>query len=51
MAAQVGALPITEKNRGLLRSAYVKRRPEELAVLARCLCALDPNPRATCPEL
>lgn len=36
VGAQVGALAIKEQNRHLLRSAYVKRRPEELAVLARC---------------
>ena len=33
--AKLGALAITAQNSGLLRSAYVKRRPEELAVLAR----------------
>ena len=31
----VGALPITDTNRHLLRSAYTRRRPEELAVLTR----------------
>ena len=35
VGAQLGALPITDGNRHLLRSAYVKRRPEELAILAR----------------
>ena len=31
----VGALAITDENRHLLRSAYTRRRPEELAVLNR----------------
>jgi len=31
----VGALPITDENRHLIRSAYTRRRPEELAVLTR----------------
>ncbi len=34
--ALCGALAITDSNRHLLRSGYAKRRPEELAVLARC---------------
>jgi hypothetical protein len=33
--AKVGALAITAGNRQLLRSAYTRRRPEELAVLTR----------------
>lgn len=35
VGATVGALPITEENRHLLRSGYTSRRPEELAVLTR----------------
>lgn len=35
VGAKVGALRITPKNRRLLRSGYTRRRPEELAVLAR----------------
>jgi len=31
----VGALPITDTNRHLLRSGYARRRPEELPVLTR----------------
>jgi hypothetical protein len=31
----VGALPITDENKHLIRSAYTRRRPEELAVLTR----------------
>ena len=33
--AKLGALEITADNRQLLRSAYTRRRPEELAVLTR----------------
>ncbi|KAK9837293.1 hypothetical protein WJX81_004048 [Elliptochloris bilobata] len=33
--ARCGTLTITDQNRHLLRSGYIKRRPEELAVLAR----------------
>ncbi len=33
--ATLGALPITEENEHLLRTAYERRRPEELAVLTR----------------
>lgn len=40
VGAKLGSLPISEQNRGLLRSAYVKRRPEELAVLARWVTSL-----------
>lgn len=32
---KTGVLPITEDNLKLLKSGYVKRRPEELAVLSR----------------
>ena len=35
VGATVGALPITDGNRHLLRSGYTSRRPEELAVLTR----------------
>lgn len=35
VGARVGALEITDANRGSLRSAYLRRRPEELAVLSR----------------
>lgn len=35
VGAKVGALRITDDNRGLLRSGYTQRRPEELAVLSR----------------
>jgi hypothetical protein len=42
--AKLGALAITDQNRGLLRSGYSRRRPDELAVLTRCgrrlLCLL-----------
>ena len=31
----VGALPITDENKHLLRSGYTRRRPEEFAVLTR----------------
>lgn len=42
VGAKLGALEITPANRSLLRSAYTRRRPEELAVLTRCVraCAL-----------
>lgn len=33
--AKLGALEITADNKQLLRSAYTRRRPEELAVLTR----------------
>lgn len=35
-SASVNALAITAENEGLLKSAYSKRRPDELAVLTRC---------------
>jgi hypothetical protein len=35
VGAKLGALDITPDNRQLLRSAYTRRRPEELAVLTR----------------
>ncbi|XRA98697.1 flagellar associated protein [Pycnococcus provasolii] len=38
---RVGALAITDENRHLLRSAYEKRRPEELAVLNRWFDVAD----------
>lgn len=38
VGAKAGALPVTDANRHLLRSGYTRRRPEELAVLARCGC-------------
>ncbi|KAG2452022.1 hypothetical protein HYH02_003060 [Chlamydomonas schloesseri] len=41
VGARLGALTITDANRGLLRSGYTKRRPEEMAVLTRWFCSAD----------
>jgi hypothetical protein len=48
VGATVGALEITEANAHLLRSGYLRRRPEELAVLARWFpaAAVTPPPAA-----
>lgn len=35
VGAKVGSLKVTDDNKHLLRSAYTRRRPEELAVLTR----------------
>jgi len=44
LGARVGSLPITDRTRPLLRSGYVRRRPEELPVLARWLREADVAP-------
>uniref|UniRef100_A0A383V540 Flagellar associated protein n=1 Tax=Tetradesmus obliquus TaxID=3088 RepID=A0A383V540_TETOB len=48
VGAKVGALAITPENRHLLRCAYTRRRPEELAVLTRWFpeSAVQPVPQA-----
>ncbi|KAK9904840.1 hypothetical protein WJX75_003595 [Coccomyxa subellipsoidea] len=41
VGAKLGALPITDGNRHLLRCGYSRRRPEELPVLTRWFSAAD----------
>lgn len=41
VGAKLGALPIKDTNRHLLRCGYSRRRPEELPVLTRWDCKLD----------
>jgi hypothetical protein len=40
VGAKVGALSITAANQSLLRTGYLSRRPEELAVLSRCVTTI-----------
>ena len=51
VGARLGALRITDQNRGRLQCGYSRRRPEELAVLTRhAMHCMSPGIFSTCMQ-